>query len=100
MLVDATYEIVCRGVSADANCAGVTWREGDQTMKNLMNFLVGAVLGALVGAVAALLLAPESGSELRTQLRGEVDDILAEGRRAARQRRSELEEQLTQMRRS
>jgi gas vesicle protein len=68
-------------------------------MKNLFNFLAGALLGALVGAAAGLLMAPESGEKLRRELRGEVDEILAEGRRASRQRRRELEEQLNDLRR-
>lgn len=68
-------------------------------MKTLLNFVAGVVLGALVGAGAALLLTPESGEKLRRDLRREVDDILDEGRRSARQRRSELEEQLSQLRR-
>jgi gas vesicle protein len=34
-----------------------------------MKYLAGFVLGALAGAVAALLLAPQSGEELRARLR-------------------------------
>jgi gas vesicle protein len=68
-------------------------------MKSFVNFLAGVVLGALVGAGAALLLTPESGADLRRDLRREVDDILDEGRRSAQRRRSELEAQLAQMRR-
>lgn len=68
-------------------------------MKSIWNFVTGFVLGAAVGAVAALILAPESGDELRREIRGEIDDILSEGRRAANERRAQLEEQLAQLRR-
>ena len=68
-------------------------------MKSFWNFVSGFVLGAAVCAAAALILAPESGDELRREIRGEIDDILSEGRRAANQRRAELEDQLAQLRR-
>lgn len=41
-------------------------------MKEIMIFLLGAVFGAL----AALLLAPESGEELRASIRARVDEEL------------------------
>ncbi|MCX6017217.1 MAG: YtxH domain-containing protein [Chloroflexi bacterium] len=68
-------------------------------MKTFLNFVAGVVIGALAGGAAALLLAPKNGADLRKDLRGEVDEILAEGRRSARQRRAELEDQLVQLRR-
>ncbi len=63
-------------------------------MRRLVGFLAGAMCGAIVGAVAALLLAPYSGLELRQNVRARVDEILAEGRQAAADRRAELEAQL------
>ncbi len=68
-------------------------------MNSFWNFVSGLILGAAVGAVAALILAPESGDELRREIRGEIDDILSEGRSAASKRRAELEEQLARLRR-
>jgi gas vesicle protein len=41
-----------------------------------LSLLAGIGLGALVGAMAALLLAPQSGVETRTQIRETADDAL------------------------
>lgn len=67
-------------------------------MRGLMNFLSGALVGALVGATLALLLTPESGDELRGQIRERAASIQDEVRRAAAERRAELEEQLSALR--
>jgi gas vesicle protein len=68
-------------------------------MRSFWNFLSGMLLGAAIGAVTALILAPESGDQLRKDIRREIDEILNEGRRAASDRRSELEDQLARLRR-
>jgi len=68
-------------------------------MSRFLAFTAGALCGAMVGAVAALLLAPMSGSELQEQTRKRVEEIVAEGRRAAEERRADLERQLRQMQR-
>lgn len=62
------------------------------------NFLSGMIIGALGGAVIALLLAPQSGEDLRDDIRREVEEILEEGRRASEQRQREMEEQLNRLR--
>jgi gas vesicle protein len=49
--------------------------------------------------VTALLLAPLSGVELRQNVRARVDELVAEGRRAAEERRTELEAQLAALKR-
>jgi gas vesicle protein len=67
-------------------------------MKRFINFLAGAALGGLVGAAIALLLAPKSGEALRGQLRTRGEHLQAEVRRAAAERRAELEEQLATLR--
>jgi gas vesicle protein len=69
-------------------------------MKRLVGFIAGAMCGAIVGAVAALLLAPASGVELRQSARARLDEMLAEGRQAAADRRMELEAQLAALKRS
>ena len=68
-------------------------------MRRMFSFLAGALCGAIVGAVAALLLAPASGLELRQGIRLRVDDLVAEGRRAAEDRRAELQAQLAALKR-
>lgn len=68
-------------------------------MRRIIGFTAGAMCGAIVGAVAALLLAPVSGVELRRRARARVDELVAEGRRAAEDRRAELEAQLAALKR-
>jgi len=67
-------------------------------MKRFMAFMAGAIMGGLVGATLALLLAPASGVELRTQLQERVEGLREEIRSAAAERRAELEEQLAALR--
>jgi len=66
-------------------------------MNTSIRFLNGFFIGAIVGALLALLLTPKSGQDLRDEIKREVDEVLAEGRRAAEQRQRELEEQLRQL---
>jgi gas vesicle protein len=68
-------------------------------MRQIIGFMAGAMCGAVVGAVAALLLAPASGLELRQQVRARMDELVAEGRQAAEDRRAELEAQLAALKR-
>jgi gas vesicle protein len=65
---------------------------------NLVGFLVGAAIGALVGGSIALLLAPWSGNELRQQIRDRAQYVQNEVKRAADERRAELEQQLAELR--
>ena len=68
-------------------------------MQKILAFMAGAMCGALVGAVAVLLLTPASGTQMREQARQRMDAIVEEGRKAAAERRAELEQQLRQMQR-
>lgn len=68
-------------------------------MNKLMAFLTGALVGAAVGAAAVLLFTPASGDELQEQTRDWVDTLWTDARRAADEKRSELEEQLTTLKR-
>jgi len=67
-------------------------------MNKAINFFVGASLGALVGAAVALLLAPVSGKDLQGQIRDQVEQIQIEVKTAASERRTELEQQLSSLR--
>ena len=42
-------------------------------MKNALSFVLGAVFGAAIGSIVALLFAPSSGEELRTNLKTQAD---------------------------
>ena len=67
-------------------------------MKRFMAFLMGAMMGGLVGATLAILLAPYSGEELRTQMIDRTERLREDIRKAALDRRTELEEQLASLR--
>jgi len=61
------------------------------------SFLAGVVIGGLIGAALGLLLAPQTGEELREQVndfvdgkRAEWDEAVEEGRAAAELARAEL----------
>jgi gas vesicle protein len=70
----------------------------ENTMRKFFGFLIGTVMGALVGATLALLLAPESGEELRGHIRQRFEALQTELGEAASSRRLELEEQLSNLR--
>jgi gas vesicle protein len=65
-------------------------------MRKLLSFLAGAIVGAMVGAAVVVMLAPESGDNTRSEIRGYVNSVVDEGRRAATERRAELEAQFAQ----
>lgn len=68
-------------------------------MRRMLSFLLGAAGGALVGATLAILLAPDSGENLRGELRDRAKRFGEELQEAANQRRAELEHQLETLRR-
>lgn len=76
----------------------VTIGLGDENMRRLIGFLIGIGTGALVGATVAILLTPESGKDLRSELRSRMEGFRRELQEAAAQRRAELEGQLEGMR--
>lgn len=67
-------------------------------MRKMFGFLIGTLVGALVGSTIALLLTPESGDELRGQLRERGQNFIGEIRYAADSRRIELKDRLETMR--
>ncbi|HEU5326202.1 MAG TPA: YtxH domain-containing protein [Candidatus Limnocylindria bacterium] len=61
------------------------------------SFLAGVVIGGLIGAAIGLLLAPQTGEELREQVgefvdskKATFDEAVNEGRAAAEQARAEM----------
>ena len=67
-------------------------------MRRMFGFMIGAFVGALVGSTIALLLAPESGNELRGQIRMRGEDFANQVRSAADSRRIELRGRLEALR--
>lgn len=67
-------------------------------MRRMVGFVIGIFIGALVGSTVSLLLAPESGAELRGRLRARGEGLLAEVREAADTRRAELTDRLQALR--
>lgn len=67
-------------------------------MRRMFGFLIGILTGGLVGAVVALLLAPESGETLRSQLRERGQVFVNDIRHSADARRIELRNRLETLR--
>ncbi len=67
-------------------------------MRRMFGFLIGIAVGGLVGSTIALLLAPDSGEELRVQLRERGQNFFNDVRHAADERRIELRQRLETMR--
>jgi uncharacterized membrane protein YccC len=74
------------------------FQRGEFDMRRLFNFLIGILVGALVGSVAVLLTTPESGEQLRTQIRERGQDFVNQIRSAADSRRIELHSHLESLR--
>ena len=70
----------------------------ETVVRRVSGFLIGIFVGALVGSTVALLLAPDSGEGLRSQLRATGEDFLVDVRGAAETRRAELTDRLQSLR--
>jgi gas vesicle protein len=68
-------------------------------MGKALDFLAGVALGALVGGALGLLTAPRSGMATQAAIRDRVNLVIEEGRRAAAERRAELEAQFAEAKR-
>ncbi len=55
-------------------------------MRRMFGFLIGIAVGGLVGSTIALLLAPDSGEDLRGQLRERGQNFFNDVRHAADER--------------
>lgn len=67
-------------------------------MRRMFGFMIGILVGALVGSTIALLMAPESGENLRGQLRDRGQGFMNDIRHAADSRRIELRGKLDTLR--
>ena len=67
-------------------------------MRRMFGFLIGIVVGGLVGSTIALLLAPGSGDELRSEIRTRGENFFSDVRQAADERKIELRQRLDAMR--
>ena len=67
-------------------------------MRRMFGFLIGITVGGLVGSTIALLMAPESGENLRNQLRERGQNFFSDVQHAADERRIELRQRLDEMR--
>ena len=67
-------------------------------MRKIFGFMIGIFVGALVGSTVALLLAPESGVDLRASLRQRGQTFFGEIKQAADRRRIELKDHLETLR--
>lgn len=63
-------------------------------MRRVLGFIIGATIGGLVGATLALLFAPASGEEIRSQITDRTQLLATEIRQAADSKRIELQERL------
>lgn len=66
-------------------------------MNKLFSFMAGAICGALVGGATALLLTPNSGEQLRADVRERLDTAMSEARKAMAEKEKELTAQFEQM---
>ncbi len=66
-------------------------------MNKMLSFVAGAFCGAIVGATAALILAPASGEDLRSEMVNRWEEALAEAKQAMEETRLELQTQFDQM---
>ena len=67
-------------------------------MRKMFGFFFCFLVGELVGSTIALLLAPESGEQIRGELRARGQAFFNEVRHAADERRIELRQRLETMR--
>lgn len=66
-------------------------------MNKLFSFLAGAMCGALVGGVSAILLAPASGDELRTQAVQHLENAIQAGRHAEAETKMRMQAQFVHL---
>jgi gas vesicle protein len=73
-------------------------RKGEAIMDKGLSFLGGFIVGAVAGAAVAAFMTPQPGDDLQRLIRERLELMAQEGRRAAAERRAELEAQFAQAR--
>ncbi len=68
-------------------------------MQKFFSFLAGIFSGLLVGVVGALLMAPMSGEELRTEAQSRSNKLVEDIKSAVAEERQRLEEELEALKR-
>jgi hypothetical protein len=66
------------------------WRDYRMRLNKVFGFLSGLVSGAIIGSVVVMLLAPQSGTDLRQGLASKVQEIVDAGRQATVEQRQQL----------
>lgn len=61
--------------------------------RQALNFVAGLLSGAVAGAAVALLLAPQSGADLKQAIVDQVNELRELGRKAYQERHQALESQ-------
>ena len=69
-------------------------------MRKFLSFVAGTLVGVLVGGAIGTFLAPQSGDETQTAIQTRLQAVIEEGRRAAAERRAELEAQFAEAKRA
>ena len=67
-------------------------------MRRMFGFLIGIFVGALVGSNVALLMAPEAGEKMRSEIRERGQNFMGTIRNTADSRRIELRHRLDTLR--
>jgi gas vesicle protein len=67
-------------------------------MRKVFYFLLGVVIGGLTGGIVALLFTPQSGGDMRGQIKDYTMKTMDDIRMAASEKRIQLEKQLTDLR--
>ena len=68
-------------------------------MQRFFSFIAGLITGALVGVVVALLLAPMSGEELRSEAQSRIEKTMGDIRATVEEERKRLETELEALKR-
>jgi gas vesicle protein len=78
-------------------CAGTHTTIDEISGENLMKYAVSLLLGAMLGALIALLFAPSSGEELRSNIKTQADVQAARAREEWQKGRQGLQERINKM---